>query len=68
MRARLHRTFFLSLAMVIATTSLAAADRESIGQLVKAMNGKGILVEVPLLPEDVHDVDRLIALGQYLTP
>lgn len=47
---------------------LAAADRESIGQLVKAMNGKGILVEVPLLPEDVHDVDRLIALGQYLTP
>ena len=28
MRARLHRTFFLSLAMVIATTSLAAADRD----------------------------------------
>ncbi len=47
---------------------LAAADRESIGQLVASMDGKGILVEVPLLPEDVHDVDRLIALGQYLTP
>lgn len=47
---------------------LAAADRESIGQLVKAMNGKGVLVEVPLLPEDVHDVDRLVALGKYLTP
>jgi anion-transporting ArsA/GET3 family ATPase len=47
---------------------LAAADRESIGKLVKAMNGQGVLVEVPLLPEDVHDVDRLVALGQYLTP
>jgi anion-transporting ArsA/GET3 family ATPase len=47
---------------------LAAADRESIGQLVRAMNGQGVLIEVPLLPEDVHDVTRLISLGQYLTP
>jgi anion-transporting ArsA/GET3 family ATPase len=47
---------------------LAAADRESIGQLVSAMNGKGVMIEVPLLPEDVHDVSRLISLGQYLTP
>lgn len=47
---------------------LAAADRESIAQLHRTMNGKGVLVEVPLLPEDVHDVDRLISLGQYLTP
>jgi anion-transporting ArsA/GET3 family ATPase len=47
---------------------LAAADRESIGQLVSAMNGEGVMIEVPLLPEDVHDVSRLISLGQYLTP
>lgn len=47
---------------------LAAADRESIGQLAGAMNGKGVMIEVPLLPEDVHDVSRLISLGQYLTP
>jgi anion-transporting ArsA/GET3 family ATPase len=47
---------------------LAAADRESIGQLVSAMSGHGVLIEVPLLPEDVHDVTRLISLGQYLTP
>jgi anion-transporting ArsA/GET3 family ATPase len=48
--------------------TLAAADRLSIGELRKAMNGKGALVEVPLLPEDVHDVARLVSLGQYLTP
>lgn len=47
---------------------LAAADRESIGQLISAMNGKGVMIEVPLLPEDVHDVGKLISLGQYLTP
>jgi anion-transporting ArsA/GET3 family ATPase len=47
---------------------LAAADRAAVGQLANAMNGQGVLVEVPLLPEDVHDVDRLVSLGQYLTP
>jgi anion-transporting ArsA/GET3 family ATPase len=47
---------------------LAAADRESIGQLESAMNGRGVMIEVPLLPEDVHDVAKLISLGQYLTP
>lgn len=47
---------------------LAAADRSSIGQLEEAMKGQGVLVEVPLLPEDVHDVSRLISLGQYLAP
>lgn len=51
---------------------LAAADRESIGLLVNAMSSSGsqggVMIEVPLLPEDVHDVDRLISLGQFLTP
>lgn len=54
---------------------LAAADRESIGHLTGAMSAVrgeggqgGVMIEVPLLPDDVHDVDRLISLGQYLTP
>jgi anion-transporting ArsA/GET3 family ATPase len=47
---------------------LASADRDSIGQLIAAMNGQGVLIEIPLLPEDIHDITRLISLGQYLTP
>ncbi len=47
---------------------LAAADRAAIGQLHAAMKGQGVLIEVPLQPEDVHDVSRLVNLGQYLTP
>lgn len=47
---------------------LAAADRESIGKLDAVKGASGVLLEVPLLPEDVHDVGKLISLGQYLTP
>ena len=47
---------------------LATADRASIGQMQSAMKGQGVLIEVPLMPEDVHDVSRLMALGQYLAP
>jgi anion-transporting ArsA/GET3 family ATPase len=46
--------------------TLATADRRAIGAL-KAAGGAGTtLVEVPLLRDDVHDIDRLVALEQYL--
>ncbi|MEZ4360759.1 MAG: ArsA-related P-loop ATPase [Kofleriaceae bacterium] len=47
---------------------LAAGDQRSLDALRAALDRQGQLIEVPLLPEDVHDVDRLITLGQYLTP
>jgi anion-transporting ArsA/GET3 family ATPase len=46
--------------------SLAAADREAIGQLKHAGGMGSLLVEVPLQRDDVHDVDRLVALERYL--
>ena len=46
--------------------TLAAADRAAIAQ-IQAVGGKdSMLVEVPLMRDDVHDVDRLVALEQYL--
>ncbi len=44
---------------------LAAADRLAIVQLQSAAGG-GLLVGVPLLRDDVHDVTRLVGLEQYL--
>jgi len=46
--------------------TLAAADRQAIGKLRAAGGERALLVEVPLLRDDVHDVDRLIGLERYL--
>lgn len=46
--------------------TLAAADRRAIGELRAAGGTQALFVEVPLLPDDVHDVDRLIGLERYL--
>jgi len=58
-------------AMALATAhaeleSLATADRAAIGQLRVAGGSASLLVEVPLQRDDVHDVDRLVALEQFL--
>ncbi|HEY6179783.1 MAG TPA: hypothetical protein VIX73_35255, partial [Kofleriaceae bacterium] len=45
---------------------LAAADRRAIGELRSAGGPRALLVEVPLLRDDVHDVDRLLGLERYL--
>lgn len=45
---------------------LATADRTAIKTLRAAATGSSALVEVPLLPDDVHDVARLIGLERYL--
>ena len=44
---------------------LARADRIAIGRLKQA-GGAAMLIEVPLLRDDVHDVKNLIGLEQYL--
>lgn len=44
--------------------TLATADRNAVNQLQKA--GGGLLVEVPLMKDDVHDVTRLVGLETYL--
>ena len=46
--------------------TLAAADRRAVGELRSAGGARALLVEVPLLRDDVHDVDRLIGLERYL--
>jgi len=48
--------------------TLALADRAAIGQLQAAGGANGLLVEIPLMRDDVHDVDRLVALEQWLLP
>ena len=45
---------------------LADADARSIDQLRRAGGAGALLVEVPLQRDDVHDLDRLIALEQFL--
>lgn len=45
---------------------LAAADEAAIGKLRAAAGDDARLVGVPFLPEDVHDVSRLVDLGRYL--
>ena len=46
--------------------TLAAADRAAIGQMMAVAGTTSMLVEVPLMRDDVHDVERLVALEQYL--
>jgi anion-transporting ArsA/GET3 family ATPase len=46
--------------------TLAAADHRAIGELQAAGGAQALLVEVPLLRDDVHDVDRLVGLERYL--
>jgi anion-transporting ArsA/GET3 family ATPase len=46
--------------------TLAAADRRAVGELRSAGGPRALLVEVPLLRDDVHDVDRLVGLERYL--
>ena len=48
--------------------TLAAADRQAVGRMRAAGGERALLVEVPLLRDDVHDVDRLIGLERYLLP
>jgi anion-transporting ArsA/GET3 family ATPase len=45
---------------------LAGADRAAIDRLRAAGGDEAVVVEVPFLREDVHDVNRLAGLGQYL--
>ena len=45
---------------------LARADRTAIAALKAAGGTTSLLVEVPLLRDDVHDVDKLVGLEQYL--
>ena len=45
---------------------LAAADRSAVDQMRIAGGPNGLVVQVPLLRDDVHDVDRLVGLEQYL--
>jgi anion-transporting ArsA/GET3 family ATPase len=44
----------------------AEADRTALAQLQTAGGAKALLVRVPLLRDDVHDVSRLVALERYL--
>lgn len=45
---------------------LAKADRMAIGKLKQAGGDNSLLIEVPLLRDDVHEVKSLIGLEQYL--
>lgn len=45
---------------------LATADRNAVGKLRSAGGPHALLVEVPLLRDDVHDIDRLVGLERYL--
>jgi anion-transporting ArsA/GET3 family ATPase len=44
----------------------AEADQAAVAQLQSAGGAKALLVRVPLLRDDVHDVSRLVALERYL--
>jgi len=46
--------------------TLAVADQRAIEALRKAGGPAGLLVQVPLQRDDVHDVDRLVALERFL--
>jgi anion-transporting ArsA/GET3 family ATPase len=45
---------------------LASADRDALERLRRAGGPESLLVEVPLLREDVHDIDRLVGLERHL--
>jgi anion-transporting ArsA/GET3 family ATPase len=44
----------------------AEADAAAVAQLQSAGGARALLVRVPLLRDDVHDVSRLVALERYL--
>jgi anion-transporting ArsA/GET3 family ATPase len=46
--------------------TLAAADREAVSRMRAAGGDRALLVQVPLLRDDVHDVERLVGLERYL--
>ncbi|MEO8700362.1 MAG: ArsA-related P-loop ATPase [Kofleriaceae bacterium] len=46
--------------------TLAAADRAAIQKMTSVGGTQSLLVEVPLMRDDVHDVERLVALEQFL--
>jgi anion-transporting ArsA/GET3 family ATPase len=46
--------------------TLAAADRQAVTELFAAGGSEATFVQVPLQREDVHDVDRLVALERFL--
>jgi anion-transporting ArsA/GET3 family ATPase len=46
--------------------NLAAADRTAVTRLLAAGGAESLLVEVPLQRDDVHDVERLVALERFL--
>jgi len=46
--------------------TLAEADRSAIAKLRHSGGSGALLVEVPLLRDDVHDVERLVGLERYL--
>ncbi len=46
--------------------TLAAADREAVTRLAAAGGPTATFVQVPLQRDDVHDVDRLVALERFL--
>ena len=46
--------------------TLAEADRSAIAQLREAGGAHSLARQVPLLRDDVHDVERLVGLERYL--
>jgi anion-transporting ArsA/GET3 family ATPase len=46
--------------------TLAEADRQAVARLREAGGSRALVVQVPLLREDVHDVARLVGLERYL--
>jgi anion-transporting ArsA/GET3 family ATPase len=46
--------------------TLAEADRTAVAKLRHTGGAQALLVEVPLLRDDVHDVERLVGLERYL--
>jgi anion-transporting ArsA/GET3 family ATPase len=46
----------------------AAADRAAIDRLAAAGGDAAVVIEVPFLKEDVHDIGRLANLGRFLAP
>lgn len=46
----------------------AAADRAALDRLAAAGGAEAVVIEVPFLKEDVHDLGRLANLGQFLAP
>lgn len=46
--------------------TLAIADQQAVTEIRTAAGSDGVVVEVPLQRDDVHDVDRLVGLERYL--